>query len=85
MARLREAPDGGITLRDLGGALRGGFTDEDLPWAEAVVRSLEKDGLAVLVGTPPGTADAVAEDRPAYGGGSPAAAGELGATLVRLP
>ena len=88
LARLREAPDDGVTLRDLGAALRDGFAEGDLPWIEGVARSLEKDGLAVLEKTPPtdGTADAVAEERPAYGTeAASAGTGELAALHVRLP
>ena len=87
LARLREAPEDGVTLRDLADALLDGVTDEDLTWAEAVVRSLEKDGLAVLVRTSPasGATGAVAEDRPAYGTEASAGGGELAAIRVRLP
>ena len=87
LARLREAPEGGVTLRDLGVALRDGFTDEDLPWVEAVAYSLEKDGLAVLdrISRKPDTVDAVAEGHPAYGAGDSEGAGGLGAARVRLP
>ena len=87
LARLREASEDGITLRDLGAALRNGFTDGDLSWLEAVVRSLEKDGLAVLDNTSPrpDTADAIAEERPVYGAEASTRAGGLGAVRVRLP
>lgn len=87
LARLREAPEVGINLRDLGAALRDGFTDADLPWIEGVARSLERDGLAVLDGTSPvpGACGAVAEERPAYSAKASAGAGGLTAMRVRLP
>ncbi len=87
LARLREAPESGVTLRDLGAALRDGFTDGDLPWIEGVARSLEKDSLAVLDGDrrTPGPADAVAEERPAYGTGASQGDPDPAARRVRLP
>ncbi|QIN79234.1 A/G-specific adenine glycosylase [Rubrobacter marinus] len=87
LAKLREAPEEGVTLRDLGAALRDGFTEADLPWVEGVARSLEKDGLAVLDGAKPapGTPDIVAEERPAYGAEASTGAGETAAVRVRLP
>ena len=86
LAQLREAPEDGVPLRELGEALREGFTNEDVPWILGVVESLEKDGLAVASGgrRPSGNAEAVAEERPAYG--SRAKGGEPdGETRVRLP
>lgn len=37
----------GVDIRELGCRVRGGFTDEHLPWLSGVVESLRKDGLAV--------------------------------------
>lgn len=66
LACLRDAPEGGVTLRDLGAALREGLSDGDLPWVEGIARSLEKDGLAVPSERRSVYADAVAESRLAY-------------------
>lgn len=65
LAQLREAPDEGLTLRELGASLREG---EDAAWILPAVRSLEKDGLATTH-EPDRTRPAavVAETRPAYG------------------
>ncbi len=86
LARLREAPEGYATLRELGTALREGFDEEDMAWIRGVVHSLEKDGLATISGERPPyeNAEAVAEERPAYG--AEAKDGEPdGETRVRLP
>ena len=93
LAKLRGAPEEGITLSDLGAALREGFTDDDLPWVEGIVRSLEKDGLAVFdaasrVGvktTARNAVEAVAEKRADYGTGVSGGAEELATVRVRLP
>jgi hypothetical protein len=74
LAALREAPEEGIALRELGEGLREGFGEENLPWLCGVVESLEKDGLAVIQGERPARPGIVAEERPAYG----AEAGEQG-------
>ena len=70
LAALREAPEGDITLRELGEGLREGFGEEDLPWLRGVVESLEKDGL-VKVSSAPEWPQEVAEERPAYGADRP--------------
>lgn len=69
LARLREAPAAGVSLRELGAALREGFGEGDLDRIRTVVESLEKDGLAAVYGQQPhdNRAEAVAETRPAYG------------------
>src|SRR5215210_571582 len=69
LARLREAPEEGVSLRELGAALREGFGEGDLDWIRTVVESLEKDGLAVVYEQRPhdNRAEAVAEIRPVYG------------------
>jgi A/G-specific adenine glycosylase len=69
LAVLREAPEDGILLRELGEGLREGFSEEELPWLHGVVESLEKDGLARLwfeEGSPQ-----AAEERAAYGADRP--------------
>ncbi len=93
LAALREAPEEGVTLRELGQGLRESFGEEDLPWLRNVVGSLEKDGLAVVEGERPASPGIVAEERPAYGTGAAVGqqAGSAGAgirtseTRVRLP
>jgi hypothetical protein len=45
LAALREAPEEGVPLRELGEGLHEGFGEQDLPWLRNVVGSLEKDGL----------------------------------------
>jgi hypothetical protein len=69
LARLREAPAAGISLRELGVALREGFGDGDMAWIRTVVQSLEKDGLAAVYEqrSHDNRAESVAETRPAYG------------------
>ena len=84
LARLRAAPEEGVALRELGAGLREGFTDEDLPWIESVVYSLEKDGLAATSGERP-TPPAVAEDRPAHGAAAGGEEDGAGGMRVRLP
>ena len=94
LAELREAPEDGVTLHDLGAALREGFTDDDLPWLEDIVRSLEKDGLAVFdkasrtggAGTQArSAARTVAEQRAGYGIEATEGAEAPVVARVRLP
>lgn len=70
LAALREAPEEGIALRELGEGLREGFGEENLPWLCGVVESLEKDGLAVIEGQRPARPGFVVEERPAYDAGT---------------
>ena len=70
LAVLREAPGEGVTLLELGEAMRVGFGEEDMPWLLEVVRSLEEDGL-VAIRSASGWARAVAEERAAYGADRP--------------
>ncbi len=72
LAALREAPEEGVTLRELGRGLREGFGEEDLPWPRNVVESLEQDGLAAIEGERPAPPEVVAEERSAYGAGAAA-------------
>jgi A/G-specific adenine glycosylase len=69
LAKLREAPKEGVSLRELGAALHEGFGEGDLAWIRTVVESLEKDGLAVVYEQRPhgNRAEAVVEIRPVYG------------------
>ncbi|MEA2512825.1 MAG: A/G-specific adenine glycosylase [Thermomicrobiales bacterium] len=60
LAQLRRLPEGdtdeaSIDLAELGRSIRDDFNDEHLDWLGGVVRSLTKDGLAVI-----------AEERPSY-------------------
>ena len=83
LAALREAPEGGVTLRELGEGLREGFGEGELLWLLGVVGSLEKDGL-VVVSSAGKWPQAVAEERAAYGADRPG--DPPGATTrVRLP
>ena len=70
LAALREAPEGGVTLRELGEGLREGFGEGDLLWLLGVVGSLERDGL-VVVSSAGERPQAVAEERAAYGAERP--------------
>ena len=70
LAALREAPEGGVTLRELGEGLREGFGEGDLLWLLGVVGSLERDGL-VVVSSAGERPQAVAEERAAYGADRP--------------
>lgn len=80
---LREAPEAGVPLSELGESLRDGFGEEDLPWLRGVVESLEKDAL-VRISTTEDWPRAVAEERAAYGIERPK--GPLYATVrVSLP
>jgi A/G-specific adenine glycosylase len=83
LAVLREAPSGGIPLRELGEGLREDFGEEELPWLRGVVESLEKDGLARLC---PAKDDlqSVAEGRSAYGADRPGGTAHA-PVRVRLP
>ena len=69
LARLRQAPEEGVTLRELGVALREETGEGDMAWIRTVVESLEKDGLAAVYEqrSYDNRAEAVAETRPAYG------------------
>lgn len=78
LARLRDASvgeraDEGIPLHELGGQVRAGFGEGDVPWLYGVVESLRKDGLAV------------AEERPGYDVGEKEGGEGRGEVLVRLP
>ncbi|MCC7022000.1 MAG: A/G-specific adenine glycosylase [Thermomicrobiales bacterium] len=71
---LRGLPAGeeeGIELARLGGLVREGYSDDDLPWLRSLVDGLQRDGLAVI-----------AEESPAYNAGGPDAGEKL---RVRLP
>ena len=70
LAALRGAPEGGVTLRELGEGLREGFGEEDLPWLLGVVGSLDKDGL-VRMSSAEGRSEVLAEEQAAYGSGRP--------------
>jgi hypothetical protein len=83
LAALREAPEGGVPLRELGEGLREGFAEEDLPWLRGVVESLERDGL-VRVSSAREWPQAVAEERAAYGADRPEDPPHA-ATRVSLP
>jgi A/G-specific adenine glycosylase len=49
--RLRELQPGEhLSLASLGRALRDGFSDDDLPWLEALVQGLAADGLLRIAG-----------------------------------
>jgi len=76
VAALRESPDG-VSLRDLGLALKPDFDDADADWVIGHVVGLVRDGLAVRgVATSAGAR----EDSPAYDAGE----SELD-ELIRLP
>lgn len=66
LAALREAPEEGVPLRELGEGLREGFAEQDLPWLRHVVESLEKDGL-VRVSSAMDWSQRVTEERARYG------------------
>lgn len=66
LAKLRDAPKEGVTLRELGEGLREDFSEADLPWLCGIVRSLERDGL-VKVSSSGGLPHALAEERASYG------------------
>jgi A/G-specific adenine glycosylase len=70
LAALREAPEEGVSLHELGGGLREGFDDRDLPWLRGIVESLEKDEL-VKVSFAEQRSQVVAEERAAYGAERP--------------
>ncbi len=69
LATLREAPEEGVSLRELGTALLEGYGEVDMAWIRTAVESLEKDGLAAVYEQRPHDerAETVAETRPAYG------------------
>ena len=84
LAMLREAPEEGVTLRELGEGLHEGFAEGDLPpWLLDAVESLGKDGL-VAVSSARERPQAVAEERAAYGADRPEEALRA-ATRVSLP
>jgi A/G-specific adenine glycosylase len=70
LAVLREAPEEGIPLRELGENLREASNEGELPWLRGVVESLEKDGLTKLWFAEDNP-QAVAEERAAYGADRP--------------
>ena len=70
LAVLRETPEEGLTLHELGGSLREDSGEEDLPWLRGVVESLEKDGL-VKISPTKDWPRAVAEELAAYGNEQP--------------
>jgi A/G-specific adenine glycosylase len=43
---LRERPDTGITIAELGPLVRPSFSEADMPWLLDLVHGLERDGLA---------------------------------------
>ena len=77
---LRTAPAAGLSLTELGAAVRPGFGADDLPWIAGVAAGLARDGLAVVE-------PVVAEERPTYDGGPSEVleTGPAGAVRVRLP
>ena len=70
LAALREASEGGATLRELGEGPREGFGEGDFLWLLGVVGSLGKDRL-VRVSSASKRPQAVAEGRAAYGADRP--------------
>jgi A/G-specific adenine glycosylase len=70
LAVLRETPEESVTLHELGGGLREGFGEEDMPWLRDIVESLEKDGL-VKISSTDDWSQAVTEERAAYGNERP--------------
>jgi A/G-specific adenine glycosylase len=48
LATLRDAGQSGVTLAELGPAVRDEFSEQDLPWLYTVVEGLAKDGLTVI-------------------------------------
>ena len=77
---LRTAPPAGLSLTELGAAVRPGFGADDLPWIAGVAAGLARDGLAVVE-------PVVAEERPSYDGGTSEVleTGPAGTVRVRLP
>jgi hypothetical protein len=65
LAALREAPEEGVPLRQLGTILREDFGDEDLSQLSCILETLEKDGL-VKVSSTEDWPRAIAEERAAY-------------------
>jgi hypothetical protein len=84
LAALREAPEEGVPLRELGEGLREGFAEQDLPWLRNVVESLEKDGL-VRVSSATDWPQRVTEERARYGTRCTESPPYGGATRVSLP
>jgi A/G-specific adenine glycosylase len=83
LAVLRESPEEGIPIFELGEGLREGFCEGDMPWLRGVVESLEKDGLA-RVRSAQGDPQSVAEEGAAYGADRPGGSARA-ATRVSLP
>ncbi len=80
---LRSAPGTGLSLDEIGSAVRPGYGPDDRSWIEGVVGGLTRDGLAVVE-------RAVAEGSVAYDdasspGTDPDASTNAAATMVRLP
>ncbi len=92
LAKLHEAPEEGVSLRDLGTVLHDG--SENVNRLLPVIRSLEECGLATIYERRPpcDKAEAVAETRPAYGAerlaereNRTANSETVGETRVKLP
>ena len=68
LARLREAPAAGVSLRELRVVMREGFREGNMAGKRTVVESIEKDGLPAVYEQRPHDerAEAVAETRPVY-------------------
>lgn len=49
---LRDRPQGGITVAELGPIVRPTFVDADVPWLLEIVHGLERDGLAAIAEEP---------------------------------
>ncbi len=49
---LRDRPQGGITVAELGPLLRPAFEEADVPWLLEIVHGLERDGLATIAEEP---------------------------------
>jgi A/G-specific adenine glycosylase len=60
LAALRDNPETGIPLLELGRVLRADFADEHLPWLHGVIFGMQRDGLA-----------AIAEETPEYDASNP--------------
>jgi A/G-specific adenine glycosylase len=49
---LRERPESGISLAELGPIVRPAFAEDDVPWLLDLVHGLERDGLAAVAEAP---------------------------------